>query len=282
MDNKLGFTFYPKDWWTSDTYFELTPFQRYIYLECLFVMYVNDGFLKTQKTQLENRTRTQISDEDWIAVTERFIYDGNFYTHQSVNKRLRKTIANRENGQKGGRPPKTQKTQLENPKKPTLERERESEREREIKLEKNIKKRCLDFFPKNEKIAEAFLKFLSNQKIPKNENQIEALLENLKTFPNEQSVIEGLNISIRAGYPDVYPPKKPNPNEKPDSIWVDGKEHKPQKHGDGWIYPSIIAVEIDTEANTALLSDGSIQPLGQQQKGFKSAEFKFIKKGLIQ
>lgn len=129
--DKLGFTFYPKDWWTSETFFEFTPEQRYIYLECLFVMYSNDGYMKTQKTQLENRLRTQISDEVWEIITEKFIRDDNGFTHASVNKRLRKTIANRENGQKGGRPKKdiekTQITQNENPKKPTLERERERE-----------------------------------------------------------------------------------------------------------------------------------------------------------
>lgn len=136
--DKLGFTFYPKDWWTSETFFELTPEQRYIYLECLFVMYANDGYMKTQKTQLENRLRTQISDDVWNIITEKFIQDDNGFTHSSVNKRLRKTIANRENGMKGGRPPKTQITQIENPKKPTLEREREREEEREIESKKEL------------------------------------------------------------------------------------------------------------------------------------------------
>ena len=56
MDSKLGFTFYPKDWWTSESYFELNPIQRYYYLECLFIMYSNNGYMKTQKTQFENHT----------------------------------------------------------------------------------------------------------------------------------------------------------------------------------------------------------------------------------
>jgi hypothetical protein len=136
--DKLGFTFYPKDWWTSETFFDLTPIQRYFYLESLFVMYLNEGKMKTQKTQLENRLRTQISNEDWESIISNFIIEDGFYTHPSVNKRLRKTLANRENGVKGGRPPKTQITQLENPKKPTLEREREREGEREIEIENKI------------------------------------------------------------------------------------------------------------------------------------------------
>jgi len=130
MSDKLGFTFYPKDWWTSDTFFEFNPEERYIYLECLFIMYQNEGYLKTQKTQLENRIRTQISDEVFYKITSKFVNTEFGFTHESVNKRLRKTIANRENGKKGGRPKETQKTQKNNPKKPTLEREREREREK--------------------------------------------------------------------------------------------------------------------------------------------------------
>lgn len=136
MSDKLGFTFYPKDWWTSESYFELTPIQRYYYLECLFIMYSNDGFMKTQKTQFENRTRTQVLQSDWDLVISKFILDNGQFTHPSVNKRLRKTVANRENGKKGGRPPKPKKPNLETQKNPPLESERE--RERENKDKENI------------------------------------------------------------------------------------------------------------------------------------------------
>lgn len=135
MSEKLGFTFYPKDWWTSESYFELNPLQRYYYLECLFIMYSNDGIMKTQKTQFENRTRTQVSNEDWKIVTSKFILDNDNFTHVSVNKRLRKAVANRENGKKGGRP----KKEDEKPKKPNYETQKnpplESEREREEEIE---------------------------------------------------------------------------------------------------------------------------------------------------
>lgn len=147
MSDKLGFTFYPKDWWTSETFFELSPAQRYIYLECLFLMYSNDGVLKTQKTQFENRIRISVSQDDWNTVTDLFILEDGVFTHPSVNKRLRKAISNRENGKKGGRPrkdEKTQKTQKNNPKKPTLERERERESEKEIELKINDQQK-IDF-----------------------------------------------------------------------------------------------------------------------------------------
>lgn len=145
MSDKLGFTFYPKDWWTSESYFELTPIQRYYYLECLFIMYSNDGFMKTQKTQFENRIRTQVLQSDWDLVISKFILDNGQFTHPSVNKRLRKTVANRENGKKGGRPPKPKKPNSETQKNPPLEREIEIEIEIEREKENNINnKRFVD------------------------------------------------------------------------------------------------------------------------------------------
>lgn len=138
MSDKLGFTFYPKDWWTSESYFELTPIQRYYYLECLFIMYSNDGFMKTQKTQFENRIRTQVLQSDWDLVIDKFILDDGQFTHPSVNKRLRKAVANRENGKKGGRPPKPKKPNLKTQNNPPLESESESEREEENKIEIKI------------------------------------------------------------------------------------------------------------------------------------------------
>lgn len=135
MSDKLGFTFYPKDWWTSESYFELTPIQRYYYLECLFIMYSNDGFMKTQKTQFENRIRTQVIQSDWDLVVDKFILDCGQFTHPSVNKRLRKAVANRENGKKGGRPPKPKKPNFETQNNPPLESESESESEIKTEIE---------------------------------------------------------------------------------------------------------------------------------------------------
>ncbi len=137
--SQLGFTFYPKDWWFSDTFFEFSPTQRYIYLECLFLMYSNGGTMKTNKSHFENRIRMKVDDGDWNQVVEKFEISENEYTHISVNSRLRKQKANRENGKKGGRPPKDEKPKkpnLETQKNPPLEREREieSEIERESKV----------------------------------------------------------------------------------------------------------------------------------------------------
>lgn len=154
--SQLGFTFYPKDWWTSDSFFLLQPFERYIYLEVLFMMYASDGWISDNKLIVERRLGTTIKDEVWSKITDLMVKEGDQITHKSVNKRLRKTMANRENGLKGGRPKgskkstknpeekeaeKTQKTQKENPKKPTLEREEEEEIEIKInRIEKEDEK----------------------------------------------------------------------------------------------------------------------------------------------
>jgi hypothetical protein len=134
MSDKLGFTFYPKDWWTSDTFFELEPIERYIYLESLFLMYQNEGLMKTQKTQLERRISLDITEQQWKNVTKKFIIDNGMFTDPSVNKRLRKAIANRENGKKGGRPLNEEK-----PKEPNLETQNNPPLEREYKEKEKYK-----------------------------------------------------------------------------------------------------------------------------------------------
>jgi hypothetical protein len=172
-DSKLGFTFYPKDWWTSDSFYAMQPFERYIYLELLFMMYANDGCVVNNKLIVERRLATVIKDEVWTKVTDLMVKDGDQLTHKSVNKRLSKTLANRENGKLGGRPKKpetleseeefekvkTQITQIKNPKKPTLEykeKENINKKERESKkatsvatpqssLKNNLGERKLEF-----------------------------------------------------------------------------------------------------------------------------------------
>jgi hypothetical protein len=127
--NKLGFTFYPSDWWSSDTFYELEdPTDRYIFLECLFIMYRNGGYMKTQKTQFENRTRIKVSDETWEKITAKFIKDENGFTSLTVNKRLKKAIISQSNGKLGGRPPK--QNNPENPTEKPKEKEKEKEKEK--------------------------------------------------------------------------------------------------------------------------------------------------------
>lgn len=100
----LGFTFYPKDWWTSDSFYILNPFERYLYLEILFMMYANDGFVANNRVMIEARLRTTIREDVWAKITDLLVKDGDQLTHVSVNKRLRISESNRNNGRRGGAP----------------------------------------------------------------------------------------------------------------------------------------------------------------------------------
>lgn len=98
------------------------------------MMYDNEGYIKNNKTVVERRLLTTIKDEVWNKITDLMVKDGDQITHQSVNKRLRKAIANRENGKKGGRPRKQDlEDDLEDelnekkPKKPNLETQEETQ-----------------------------------------------------------------------------------------------------------------------------------------------------------
>jgi hypothetical protein len=189
MSDKLGFTFYPKDWWTSESYFELTPIQRYYYLECLFIMYSNDGLMKTQKTQFENRTRTMVLQNDWEIVISKFELINDNYTHVSVNKRLRKAVANRENGKLGGRP----KKEVEKPKEPSLETQKNPplEREREREIEKETKEKLIqnknDLIFNELIISEGWLETVAmNSKHKFNPSQVKSWLKKYNTTINNQ------------------------------------------------------------------------------------------------
>jgi len=138
MSSKLGFTFYPKDWWTSDTFFDLEAEERYLYLECLFLMYQNDGYLDISREKIAARMRMEISENMWKKITNYFEIDDELgFTHSSVNKRLRKASASRENGKKGGRPKKPRKPSEKPEENLPLESEREEEREEESKPSAN-------------------------------------------------------------------------------------------------------------------------------------------------
>lgn len=124
----LGFTFYPKDWWASDSFYILNPFERYLYLELLFMMYANDGFVTNDRVMIEARLRTVIREDSWEKVIGLLTQEENQLTHKSVNKRLSKTLANRQNGQKGGRPKKPKKPNSETQKNPPYEIEKKEKR----------------------------------------------------------------------------------------------------------------------------------------------------------
>jgi hypothetical protein len=102
----LGFTFYPKDWWTSDSFFEFDARERYVYLELIFLMYQNDGYVILDREQVGQRLRMDIPLSVWSKITQKLTKTDLGYTHHSVKKRNAKAVTSRENGKKGGRPPK--------------------------------------------------------------------------------------------------------------------------------------------------------------------------------
>mgnify|MGYP003112106844 CR=1 FL=1 len=134
--SKLGFTFYPKDWWTSDTYFDLNIVERYYYLEMLFIMYQNDGYFTLTKEKFERRLLTQIKPSEWEKITQHLTKSDLGYSHSSVNKRRTKAVVARENGAKGGRPKKPKNPAL-NPSLEYKEKEKEKENRKVIENKGN-------------------------------------------------------------------------------------------------------------------------------------------------
>lgn len=102
--DKLGYTFYPKDWWTSDTFFKLPPELRYLYLEIISMMYLNDGTWRASRQELYRRFGVDPMEKGWEVLQDLFIVTDGVWTHPSVNKRLSRAIASKNNGKLGGRP----------------------------------------------------------------------------------------------------------------------------------------------------------------------------------
>ncbi|MEC4051133.1 hypothetical protein OX284_016985 [Flavobacterium sp. SUN046] len=152
----LGYTWYPQDWWTSETFKRLKkyPLVRYTIRELFDLMYKEGKPIEMNRDYLIDDFNIELSDEeyqkllDFIVVTE----DGKWWIN-SIRKRLTKAESARENGKNGGRPKgskneknsveeKTQKpsekTQKENPENPPLEIESKIESKIEINIDENI------------------------------------------------------------------------------------------------------------------------------------------------
>lgn len=133
--DKLGYTFYPKDFISDPEVMMMTPSQRGIYRDLIDLAYMNDNKLKYNLTQLSkycNATEDEISE----ILNLKGLKEGSFWTIPSCDKRITKILANRENGSKGGRPKKPKQNPNHNPNKTQTKRQRE--REREIEIENNI------------------------------------------------------------------------------------------------------------------------------------------------
>lgn len=148
--SQLGYTWYPQDWWTSETFKRLKrfPLVRYAIRELFDLMYKEGKPVKMNREYLIDDFNIELSDQEYKKLLEFVIIDsdGNWWM-SSIRKRISKAEAARENGKLGGRPKnvekiddlkeeKTQKpnfkTEEKNPENPPLERERERESKIEI------------------------------------------------------------------------------------------------------------------------------------------------------
>jgi hypothetical protein len=117
---KISMPWYPKDWWTSDTFFTLTIPQRYIYLELLFMMWMSaDSRVKNDRVFIGRKLSAELPVQDWQAAVSRLVSDGDYLTSDNVKRRRRPDEARAENGAKGGRPKPGEKPSKEPSLKPS-------------------------------------------------------------------------------------------------------------------------------------------------------------------
>ena len=174
--DKLGYTFYPKDFISDPEVMMMAPSQRGIYRDLIDLAYMNDNKIKYNLTQLSkycNASEKEISE----ILNLKGLKKDNFWTIPSCDKRITKILANRENGSKGGRPKKPKQNPNNNPNETQTKRQREREREREI--ENNIYRSFAHLFITNDEI----------EKLKENytEAQIDSTLDEIENYKNNKS-----------------------------------------------------------------------------------------------
>ena len=151
---RLGYTFYPKDFISDPDVMMMSSSQRGVYRDLIDLAYMNDNKIKYNLIQLSkycNATEEEISN----VLTIKGEKVGDFWTIPSCDKRIAKAQVNRENGSKGGRPKKPKQNPTNNPIETQTERQRERESEKEREKEnvivdesttsKTLKERQIDF-----------------------------------------------------------------------------------------------------------------------------------------
>jgi hypothetical protein len=171
MSERLGFTFYPENWWNSDTYMDELPEFRYIYLEVVFKLYTEDNSWKVTPRRLQILTSLAVSDSVFKHLESKFDIDsdGN-WSSPAIEKRLRKTRANRENGKLGGRPKKEEKNPTKTQTKPKQNPPLEKEIEKEIEIRKEEFKKMVLSQPYPKSMLDDFFGYWTEHNTPVKKN----------------------------------------------------------------------------------------------------------------
>jgi uncharacterized protein YdaU (DUF1376 family) len=140
--DKLGYTFYPKDYISDPDVMMMTPAERGVYRDLIDLAYMHNNQIKYNLFQLSRYCNCSEKEvQDVLDLKGKKV--GEFWTIPSCEKRIAKAKVNRENGGKGGRPPKPKDNPTDNPtdnpKQTQTERQRERERERESEIESEVK-----------------------------------------------------------------------------------------------------------------------------------------------
>lgn len=154
--SKLGYTWFPQDWWTSDTFKRLKrfPMVRYTIRELIDLMYSEGKPIKMNREYLSDDLNISLSDEEFSKLMEYIIVDENgLWWFDSVKKRISRADASRQNGKKGGAPRGNKNAKKEEQKEETKTTQEPSETTQEnnlenppykskYKLNKNINRYC--------------------------------------------------------------------------------------------------------------------------------------------
>ncbi|WP_143469415.1 DUF7833 domain-containing protein [Leeuwenhoekiella nanhaiensis] len=137
--SQLGYTWYPQDWWTSETFKRLKrfPMVRYALRELFDLMYKEGEPVEMNRDFIYDDYNIELSDLEYQKLMEYIdVQPNGKWWINNIKKRISKAEAARENGKKGGRPKKP-KNPEKKPKTETQETPLYKEKEKEKVKEKH-------------------------------------------------------------------------------------------------------------------------------------------------
>lgn len=197
--SQLGYTWYPQDWWTSDTFKRLKryPLVKYVLRELFDLMYMNGKPIEMNREYLYDDFNIELSDEEYDKLMDYIVIDENGrWWNNTIRKRLSKAEAARENGKKGGRPSKHEDANYD-----TKKEEKKEEKNPEEKTQKPSEK-TQDENPKNPPLEIE----IKNKNKENNNIDFPSLLSfiNKKTGRSFKVINEKVKKSFRARIKEGY------------------------------------------------------------------------------